>query len=253
MNRVKPARKIRRRPIRSPRRPTSSSRPPNAIRYALTTQARFDCEKCRSLWIDGSATFTMVWSRMIIRKPAHSTTSATQRRRSSPACGWIWVSVVTSSPVRSFEVIGTTQERTVANHLLQDDLPPFFLCRSTEGDLRPSCAHRQLGACMGLGALRAGAAGPYADSHFGAERGGARKRDISWVSRPTSTGARRRRGSAAARRRRCRRNPRAAARRASRPAGRDGEDATHARTAHRSRSRPRAKWRGTGRRTSPSC
>ena len=79
VNTVSPARKMRRRPIRSPRRPTSSNSPPNAIRYALITHASADWEKCRSAWIVGSATFTIVWSRMIIRNPAHSTTSAIQR------------------------------------------------------------------------------------------------------------------------------------------------------------------------------
>ena len=49
----------------------------------MTTQARLDCEKPRSLWIDGRATFTIVWSRMIMRKPVQSTTSAIQRSRSA--------------------------------------------------------------------------------------------------------------------------------------------------------------------------
>jgi hypothetical protein len=39
----------------------------------LTTQARLDCEKPRSSWIDGSATFTIVPSRMIISIPAQRT------------------------------------------------------------------------------------------------------------------------------------------------------------------------------------
>src|SRR5919204_1396117 len=78
----RPARNTPRREIRSPRRPASSRRPPNAIRYAFTTQARLDCEKPSSLWIDGSATFTTVASRTIISIPTHSTTSATQRERS---------------------------------------------------------------------------------------------------------------------------------------------------------------------------
>ena len=42
VNSARPARNTVRRPIRSPRRPASSSSPPNAIRYALTTQARLD-------------------------------------------------------------------------------------------------------------------------------------------------------------------------------------------------------------------
>src|SRR4051794_4186063 len=77
-----PIRKTRRWPTRSPTRPASRSRPPNAIRYALTTHARLLWEKPRSSWIDGSATFTTVASRTIISMPAHSTYSASQRERS---------------------------------------------------------------------------------------------------------------------------------------------------------------------------
>src|SRR5579859_7397917 len=73
---TRPARNTRRRPSRSPSRPASRSRPPKAIREALTTQARLDWEKCKALWMDGSATFTTVMSRTIIIMPAHSTTSA---------------------------------------------------------------------------------------------------------------------------------------------------------------------------------
>ena len=82
VNSVRPARKMVRRPIKSPRRPASSSSPPNAIRYALTTQARLELENPRSSWIEGSATFTMVTSSTIISIPAHSTYSASQRERS---------------------------------------------------------------------------------------------------------------------------------------------------------------------------
>src|SRR3954454_21637278 len=70
------------RPSRSPNRPESSSRPPKAMRYALTTHARLDCEKPRSSWIDGSATFTTVTSSTIISIPAQRTYRAIQRRRS---------------------------------------------------------------------------------------------------------------------------------------------------------------------------
>ena len=76
---ARPARKTVRRPIRSPSRPASSSRPPNAIRYALTTHASPAAENPRSSWIVGRATFTIVWSRMIISIPAHRTTRASQR------------------------------------------------------------------------------------------------------------------------------------------------------------------------------
>ena len=65
--------KMRLRPRMSPKRPASSSSPPNEIRYALTTQARPACEKPRSFWIEGSATFTTVTSRTIISTPAQRT------------------------------------------------------------------------------------------------------------------------------------------------------------------------------------
>ena len=79
LNTTSPARKIVRREMRSPIRPASISRPPNAIRYALTTQARSELEYPRSSWIDGSATFTTVTSSTIISIPTQSTTSAAQR------------------------------------------------------------------------------------------------------------------------------------------------------------------------------
>ncbi len=61
------------RPIRSPKRPDSSSSPPKLIRYAFTTHARLACEKPRSSWMVGSATFTTVTSSTIISTPAQST------------------------------------------------------------------------------------------------------------------------------------------------------------------------------------
>ena len=79
VNKARPARKTRLRPTRSPTRPASRSRPPNAIRYALITQARPDWVKPRSRWMDGSATLTMVMSTTISRKPVQSTSSESQR------------------------------------------------------------------------------------------------------------------------------------------------------------------------------
>ena len=67
---------------RSPSLPASKSRPPNGIRYAFTTHARSDCEKPRSSWIEGRATLTIVWSRMIISIPTQSTINAVHRARS---------------------------------------------------------------------------------------------------------------------------------------------------------------------------
>src|SRR5215208_7988105 len=83
VNTPRPIRKMRRWPIRSPIRPESSSSPPNAIRYALTTHARSFCEKPRSSWIVGRATLTIVASRTIISIPTQRTYVANQRRRSS--------------------------------------------------------------------------------------------------------------------------------------------------------------------------
>ena len=76
---VRPTRYTRLRPNRSPTRPASNSSPPKAIKYALTTHASPDCEKPRSTWIDGSATFTIVMSTTIKRKPVHRTISESQR------------------------------------------------------------------------------------------------------------------------------------------------------------------------------
>src|SRR6266511_2394841 len=65
------------------------------------TQARLDCEKPRSLWIEGSATFTIVASRTIISIPAHRTTRASHRE--SPAMGEVRVEGATIRR-RSFSV-----------------------------------------------------------------------------------------------------------------------------------------------------
>jgi hypothetical protein len=64
VKRTTPARKIRLRPIRSPARPPSSRKPPKRSAYELTIHWRFASDMSRSLWIDGSATFTIVASRM---------------------------------------------------------------------------------------------------------------------------------------------------------------------------------------------
>jgi hypothetical protein len=87
VNSPTPSRKTRLRPSRSPSRPASSSRPPKAIRYALTTHARLEVEKPRLSWIDGSATFTTVTSSTIISIPTQSTYRAIQRERSPAGCG----------------------------------------------------------------------------------------------------------------------------------------------------------------------
>ena len=79
---ARPIRKMRRWPIRSPSLPASSSRPPNAIRYAFTTHARLPCVKPRSSLIVGSATFTIVESSTIMSNPPQRTYSASHRCRS---------------------------------------------------------------------------------------------------------------------------------------------------------------------------
>src|SRR2546421_11251839 len=113
VNTPRPARRTPRREIRSPSRPASSSRPPKAIRYALTTHARLDGEKPRSLWMAGSATLTTVASRTIMSIPTQSTTSATQRWRFSAADSGGTGSgsdTVDSSPVAN-EITGKTGAR----------------------------------------------------------------------------------------------------------------------------------------------
>ncbi len=77
-----PDRNMRLRPMRSPRRPASSSRLPKAIRYAFTTQLRPAAENPSCRWMDGRATVTIVPSRMIIKLAAHSSHSASWRRLS---------------------------------------------------------------------------------------------------------------------------------------------------------------------------
>src|SRR5580693_2079413 len=63
---VRPAMNIRRRPRMSPARPPSSSSPPNVGVYPFITQDRLVEEKCRLVWMCGSAMFTTVASRMIM-------------------------------------------------------------------------------------------------------------------------------------------------------------------------------------------
>ena len=82
---ARPIRKTRLRPRRSPTRPARRRRPPNAIRYALTTQASPDCEKPRSAWIDGNATLTIVMSTTISRNPVHRTISESHREFFMPS------------------------------------------------------------------------------------------------------------------------------------------------------------------------
>ena len=59
-----PVRKTRLRPMRSPARPPSSRKPPKTSAYAFTIHCRSVLDISRSAWIDGSATLTIVASRM---------------------------------------------------------------------------------------------------------------------------------------------------------------------------------------------
>ena len=62
VNSPTPAKNRRLRPNRSPARPPSSMEPPNASVYAVMTHCRSALAKPRSVWIAGSATFTIVAS-----------------------------------------------------------------------------------------------------------------------------------------------------------------------------------------------
>src|SRR3954469_14436144 len=83
---ITPATKTLRRPTRSPARPPSSRKPPNTSVYALMTHCRLDVEKPRSRWIEGSATFTIVASRMTMNC-ARQTMTRTSQRLVSPEGG----------------------------------------------------------------------------------------------------------------------------------------------------------------------
>ena len=77
-----PIRKMRRRPSRSAARPPRSRNPPNTSAYALITHCRFSCENPRSVWIDGSATFTTAMSRTTMNCTALNSASANHFLRS---------------------------------------------------------------------------------------------------------------------------------------------------------------------------
>src|SRR5437773_7312689 len=61
---ARPTRNSRLRPTRSPARPPSRRKPPKTRVYAFTIHCRLASLSPRSFWIDGSATFTIVASRM---------------------------------------------------------------------------------------------------------------------------------------------------------------------------------------------
>ena len=75
-NRIKPATSVRRCPKWSATRPPSIRKPANVIAYASTTHCRSGEEKPRSDWIDGSATLTMLRSRMTMNCATQQTASS---------------------------------------------------------------------------------------------------------------------------------------------------------------------------------
>ncbi len=75
-NRPVPAMNTRRRPSRSAERPPSIRKPANVSVYAFTTHCRPVVEKCRPLWIAGSATLTIETSRMTMNCARQTTNSS---------------------------------------------------------------------------------------------------------------------------------------------------------------------------------
>ena len=68
------------RPKRSPRLPPASTSAANVSRYASTTHCRSRVEAPSSRTSDGSVTFTIVVSRLIVNAARHSTARAAPRR-----------------------------------------------------------------------------------------------------------------------------------------------------------------------------
>jgi len=61
-------------------RPPSSRKPPNVIAYAVITHWTVCSLICRSIWIDGIATFTIATSRMVMKNAAPTMARVSQRR-----------------------------------------------------------------------------------------------------------------------------------------------------------------------------
>ena len=75
---TRPIRKSRFRPRRSPARPPSSRKPAKTSVYALITHCRLASLKPSAIWMCGSATFTIVASRMTMNCARQMMTSTTQ-------------------------------------------------------------------------------------------------------------------------------------------------------------------------------
>ena len=61
-------------------RPPASSRPANTRMYALAIHSSPEIDRCRSRWIDGSATLTTLLSRYVMKVASATATSATHLR-----------------------------------------------------------------------------------------------------------------------------------------------------------------------------
>ena len=81
---IRPMISIRRRPTRSDSRPPSSSSPPKASEYAVTTHCRSALENASARCAEGSAMFTIVASSTTISW-ASPTTPRIHQRRAGPA------------------------------------------------------------------------------------------------------------------------------------------------------------------------
>src|SRR5262245_5356840 len=83
VNVASPIKKMRRRPMRSPRRPNRRRSPPKAMRYEVVTQVRTAPWRSRSLWIWGIATFTTVASSTSMNWATSTERTTSRRRRAS--------------------------------------------------------------------------------------------------------------------------------------------------------------------------
>ena len=77
-----PIMNMRRRPSRSPARPPSRRKPPNAIVYAVITHWRSFSATFSEVLIDGSATLTIETSSTVMNIATQTSASASQRRGS---------------------------------------------------------------------------------------------------------------------------------------------------------------------------
>ena len=85
MKTARPTRKIRRRPKRSAALPPRRRKPAKVSVYALMTHWRFVELKCRSLWMDGSATLTIDASSTTMNWPTQTSASTSQEGTERPS------------------------------------------------------------------------------------------------------------------------------------------------------------------------